>query len=287
MNHDLACNHMATELLCFIADRSWVEARTICVLKEKFSSFEWNFMTKEGVLITKSLGEGWATSDISDKAEEGARFLLTESSEPACGLTFVMHPDGKYRIEYAYTLPDWLQETAKEQAEQSVGLEDVASLMHVEPSVFSAPALIAQADEAMLALQRKTDALSNAWGLGTEQDWSLDLNTGTVSFSFPNGKVVMAEVQVVGTLNTQDQTFLWAWDHPSIPQPLRKSALEVKALGSQFDEPAFINRQMACSELDAWKLTALATALTQADGAYRGNANGTWVYFTFHRPRLV
>jgi hypothetical protein len=103
--------------------------------------------------------------------------------------------------------------------------------------------------------------------LGTETQWNLEMDAGTLRFAFADGRVLTAPVQVIGTYNTSSGTFLWGWDHPSVPEPLRRAAQRVHDYGQAHGIAAFTTRSTTCSESDAW-----------------GDAGGTWVYMVFAPP---
>ncbi|MCD2515781.1 hypothetical protein LQ564_05570 [Massilia sp. G4R7] len=67
-------------------------------------------------------------------------------------------------------------------------------------------------------LMQQTSAHVATWHLGEEDRWAADLDTGTITFYFKNGTIASASIQIVGTYNTLDGTFLWGWDHPSVPE---------------------------------------------------------------------
>jgi hypothetical protein len=113
------------------------------------------------------------------------------------------------------------------------------------------------------------------------------MNVGTLLFSFANGHVLMPPVQVVGTYNTKNGTFLWGWDHPSVPQPLRRAAQRVHDYGVEYGLERFTSRSIECTQDQAWEFAAAAAKLDSAAGAYRGDASGTWVYMTFGVPVVV
>ncbi len=135
-----------------------------------------------------------------------------------------------------------------------------------------------------LALQ--TAGHSSTWKLGKETDWSADLDTGIIVFKFADGSTATARLQVVGTYNKNDGTFLWGWDHPSVPEPLRQHAMLAKQWGTQHKVPAFTNRKVQCSEDDAWGFAAVANRLANANGVYRGPSGSAFVYMTFGEVRL-
>ena len=152
-----------------------------------------------------------------------------------------------------------------------------------------APALRAQTAEPDLSFARAVEGLSvqtafhdKTWRIG-DSTWDVDLDAGVITFTNGEGWVITAPVQVVGTYNTKDGTFLWGWDHPSIPGPARAAAQQVKAFGEKYGLDVLTTRMVEISEDQAWELTALADYLSGAQGAYRGPTNGgtTLVYMTF------
>ncbi|HEY1124163.1 MAG TPA: hypothetical protein VGE65_00910 [Sphingobium sp.] len=125
----------------------------------------------------------------------------------------------------------------------------------------------------------KTDILKGI--LGKEHyDWSVDLEEGWIRFTSPT-KVVSAPVQVIGTYNTLDGTFLWGWDHPSVPKALGAHARLARQFGQKNNLPQFTTRKVKCTEQEAWAFTAVALYLANAQGAYRGPSGSTMVFMTF------
>lgn len=111
-------------------------------------------------------------------------------------------------------------------------------------------------------------------------DWNADLDAGTITFTSAT-KIVRAPVQVIGTYNTLDHTFLWGWDHPSVSDPLAADARIAYQFGKIHEFPLFTERKVECTEEQAWGFTAVALYLAGAQGAYRGPAGTTLVFMTF------
>ncbi len=82
-----------------------------------------------------------------------------------------------------------------------------------------------------------------------EAAWAVDLDVGTLTFSFADGRVVTAPVQVIGTYNTEDGTWMWGWDHPSVPAARAADARTVKAFGEKHGVADLTTRKMAVYEL--------------------------------------
>ena len=88
-------------------------------------------------------------------------------------------------------------------------------------------------------------------------------------------------MQIIGTYNNQDGTWLWGWEHPSVAPSLQQHAREVRAYGERHSVPRLTTQKMQCPTDEAWELTALACKLARAQGAYRAPTGDTLVFLTF------
>lgn len=128
-------------------------------------------------------------------------------------------------------------------------------------------------------LQAKTAGHDAGWGLGRAA-WDADLQAGLLTFTNENFRAT-CPVQVIGTYDTQNSSWLWGWDHPSVPAPLAAHARLVRDFAEREGLDALLPRKLECSEDDAWAFAALATHLADAQGAYRGPAGSAVVFMTF------
>ena len=78
------------------------------------------------------------------------------------------------------------------------------------------PASIAQSLEGMKAA---TAAHCGSWHLDQAERWSVDMDEGLIRFVLPDGMHASAPVQIVGTTNSDDGSFLWA----GITRPCRRN----------------------------------------------------------------
>ncbi len=147
------------------------------------------------------------------------------------------------------------------------------------------PALKQQIEKAVNGLQALTTAHEGMWQIGSA-DWSVDQDEGTIVFVSPKGTRAVAPVQIIGTYNTQHGSWLWGWDHPSVEPPLAQHAKKVLAFGRKNAFSALTTRKLFCTEQNAWDLAALACMLNEAQGAYRGPAGTTLIFFTFGEVQL-
>lgn len=136
-------------------------------------------------------------------------------------------------------------------------------------------------------LRIATAAHSQVWHFGQEGRWDVDQDRGTIILRFADGVTATAPVQIVGTYDSSDSSFLWGWDHPYVAAQLQKHSVEVKAFGEKHGAKELTTRKIRCTPQRAWELTALAMRLAQANGAYRGETSpGKYAYFTFGEIRL-
>ncbi|HEX8301255.1 MAG TPA: hypothetical protein VF617_06390 [Sphingomonas sp.] len=81
-------------------------------------------------------------------------------------------------------------------------------------------------DEPELTLARSLEDMSAKTALHNETwrmdraIWAADLDLGFITFTNERKWIITAPVQVIGTFNSEDNSWLWGWDHPSIPAPL-------------------------------------------------------------------
>lgn len=137
---------------------------------------------------------------------------------------------------------------------------------------------IARANHEMAIL---TQSARDLWGLHTA-DWNADLASGVITFANTEmGLIVTAPLQVVGTYDTQDRTWLWGWDHSSVAEPLGEHARRVHDFGERYKLEALTTRKIVASKDDAWGFTALDCHLGGGQGGYGGSSGDIRVFTTY------
>lgn len=135
-------------------------------------------------------------------------------------------------------------------------------------------------DVSMQELKVKTEA-HQAWGLGTFDRWNVDQERGEIVFSNADGKRVVAPAQIIGSFSTNDNSWLWAWDNPSVVDGMKKDARKLKEYGEKNNIEKLTTRKWTGTQDEAWEMAALAVKLCNAQGAYRGPSGKTFVFMTF------
>jgi len=139
---------------------------------------------------------------------------------------------------------------------------------------------------AIQELELKTDAHRAVWGLDRIQRWNLSQDSGELVFSLAGGMKATAPAQIIGTFNTDDHTWLWAWANPSIDDKLKTDALKVRKYGEEHHLDRLTQPKWVGKEKDAWAMVALAVKLCDEQGAYRGPAGPTNVFIAFGEVTL-
>ena len=111
--------------------------------------------------------------------------------------------------------------------------------------------------------------------------WNVDQDAGLIRFESPDGILAIAQVQIIGSYNTADGTWLWAWDNPSVNPSLAQLAGSMREYGQQNNLPELTTAKLECDQEHCWTFVAAAAAMTNAQGGYRGMAGETAVFMTF------
>jgi len=151
----------------------------------------------------------------------------------------------------------------------------------VEPSEFKR-----LVDTSMEELRLKTMAHQKGWGFGKAARWTLDQSRGDLVFTFDDGVVATCPAQIIGSFDSADGSWLWAWANPSINGSLQRDSLRVKDYGHEQQIDRLTAAEWSGTEEDAWAMAALACKLCEAQGVYRGPAGTAFVFITFARVEL-
>ncbi len=130
-------------------------------------------------------------------------------------------------------------------------------------------------------LQLRTQAAVDMWGLDIAS-WNVDLDAGTITFvNDDKGLVITAPVQVIGTYDTEEGSWLWGWDHPSASEALGEAARQVRRFGEQYGLENLTSRKVFASMDETWAFTALACHLSKSEGGYSGLSGTTRVLMVY------
>jgi len=137
----------------------------------------------------------------------------------------------------------------------------------------------------MEELNIKMEMQENAFQI-SRAAWNVDQDSGVIRFEGANGIIATAPVQIIGTYNTTDGTWLWAWDNPSVHPALAQHASAWRDYGQQNSLPELTTAKLSCDQEHCWTFVAADATMTSAQGAYRGMAGDTVVFMTFGEVQL-
>ena len=138
----------------------------------------------------------------------------------------------------------------------------------------------------MEELKLKTDGHRQVWGIDKSTRWDLSQDSGELVFSLLDGMKAVCPAQIIGSYNSEDHTWLWAWANPSIEDKLKVDAIKVRKYGEEHHIDQLTTRKWVGTEEDAWAMVALAVKLCGEQGAYSGPAGATYVFIVFGEVAL-
>jgi hypothetical protein len=116
-------------------------------------------------------------------------------------------------------------------------------------------------------IARTTEEHSERWGLGTARRWVLDQSDGRVVWSFED-HIASAPAQILGSWNSEVNTFVWSWDNDSIADSLCETAATVRAFGAEHEIAALVGSPLKLDEAQVRDVVALAFRVGRCTGLY-------------------
>src|ERR1051326_3701256 len=89
-------------------------------------------------------------------------------------------------------------------------------------------------EASMEGLRLQTEAHQSTWGLGKSERWDFAQDTGELVFTFSD-RLVRAPAQIIGSFDSREGTWMWAWGNPSISESLTRDSARVREYGEQHD----------------------------------------------------
>jgi hypothetical protein len=119
-------------------------------------------------------------------------------------------------------------------------------------------------------MTERQDVLRTEYSLASMPHAHLNEATGQLIFSDESHTPrVLAHVQIVGSANTDDRTWLWSWANPDVDATLYNDILEVQMLGETRGIEQLTTPFWEGDAVDGWEMTSISAYVLQAEGAYR------------------
>lgn len=118
-------------------------------------------------------------------------------------------------------------------------------------------------------LNKQQEICDSVYKISTYQNWYYDQATGELTFSDNGVKKLIIDYEEVGSVSEVTNTFLWAWNNPHLEEKVKAEIGKVKEYGLKRRFEKLSNPKWAADQYDGWEMTAIASYLLQAKGAYR------------------
>ena len=141
--------------------------------------------------------------------------------------------------------------------------------------------LVAKATRYAAALE----AALHTW-VGAAPYADVDLDAGTIRFT-GGPAVAQAPVQIIGTVDATDSSWLWGWDHPSVPDGLDQHAALVREYGQLHGLADLTTRLVPVTEIEPLEFAAVAALLAGAQGVTSLSLGRTSVFMTYGEITLA
>ena len=155
------------------------------------------------------------------------------------------------------------------------------------PELAPVDALASRLREACAWLTSRNILLARAHGLGLEQDYAFDQDTGKLALTFGDGHELVLHGEVLGSFDPRDRSFMWGWANPSILPENHQDSARLKADGERLGLAALTTPVQIVTFDAMLPLLALAAHDAAADGVYRCIVNGSTSVFLSIRTEGV
>lgn len=129
-------------------------------------------------------------------------------------------------------------------------------------------------------LSALNDHNGREFNLGNWERWSVDLDTGFLTFSEAGQARVRAIVRVVGTSSDASKTFRWGWANEHLPAAATEGMTALRDFGvAESIEPLTWDTLDEADDVEVgWEMTALAVRILNGRGCYRYPSGNGFVY---------
>ncbi len=98
-------------------------------------------------------------------------------------------------------------------------------------------------------------------------DWSQERRQ--LVFSDRGIPKLIADIQFVGSVSTETDTWLWAWANDTIDPQLCEALVSIRQYGEAQGFTRLTTAKWHAREADGWEMTSIAAFLLRAKGAFR------------------
>ncbi len=123
--------------------------------------------------------------------------------------------------------------------------------------------------------------LEQTYKLGAYKRWDYNLGTGEFVFSDEGVAKVVAKFQVVGSISSDEETWLWSWANAWILETACDQILRVREFGLHHGITKLTEAKWIAEEADGWEMAAVSAEILGARGAYRCPSRNGFMFVIF------
>ena len=135
--------------------------------------------------------------------------------------------------------------------------------------------------------QEANDHYMNTLGIAKCPRWDYDQGTGKITFSNRGKPKFVCDFEIVGTISTVTDTWLWSWENDSINPELTTLAQKIRQVGEQNGWNKLTDNLWHAHEDDGWEMASLMNKLVHGQGVYRIPDDNGFMFIVFTKISVV
>lgn len=136
-------------------------------------------------------------------------------------------------------------------------------------------------------LEKKQQYLIDNFGFGSFDKYEHDFDKEELYFINGDKVVVVAKIVPIGSFNSDNNTWMWAWANEAFPENLQLKSAQLKQLEEITSFEMFGNEMAEIDEDMTWEIAGMALNLLNFKGVYRGPANNTQYFYAMKSVKRV
>jgi hypothetical protein len=130
-------------------------------------------------------------------------------------------------------------------------------------------------------LLKQQETITRQFGLDDYEQMDYEQETGKMIFTLKGGRMVRMSFQAVGSVSDRSNTWMWSWDNPYLLENITEEMLKVKSFGEKNGIEKLTNPKWPGNDDDGWEMTAIATWVLKAKGAFSFLSDEMMIFVVF------
>lgn len=124
----------------------------------------------------------------------------------------------------------------------------------------------------------KHELLASRFSLSEHKRWDYDQETGLLVFSNDGVPAVIADIEVIGSVCSISDTWLWSWANFHLLANVRTRIKAVREFGERSGFPRLTVPKWRADQCAGWEVSAIAADVLEAKGVYRAPTDNGFLY---------